>query len=122
MHDLPAPSLFRFCGRAGGVIILAVWMLMVALEFVHWGAPVIDNYYQAAFLGFVFIGYAVGWHYEVLGAALVIVGTLGFMALNLVLFKMAPTSGAEWFAAPGVFYLIAHYLDTVRGKQMSSQP
>ena len=122
-HDVQLSSLFRFCGRTGGVIILAVWMLAVGIEFVRWGAPVVSNYYQAVFLVVIFIGYAAGWRWEDSpGGGLAIVGTVGFLILNLVLLKMAPMSGAEWFAVPGVFYLIAHYLDNLRDKQMSSQP
>ena len=120
-HDFPLSALFRFCGRAGGVIVLALWALLVGIEFLRSGAPSGNNYVQAAFLGIVFLGYAIGWRRELLGGALTLVGTCGFIAFNQALMG-APLLGSIWFAAPGVFYLIAHYLDEPHNQQWSGQP
>jgi hypothetical protein len=121
-HDLPASWFFRFFGRAGSVVVLAIWLVMVIADFFRIGAPVLENYYQAALLGVVFVGYFAGWHNEVLGGALAIAGTIGFVALYLVMFGVYPAAGVEWLAAPGVFYLIAHYLDKPCIQSESSQP
>ena len=111
-HDVPPSALFRYCGRAGALIIVVSWLALVIVEFIRSGLPVMANYYQGAMLGIVFVGYAVGWRKELLGGALAILGTIGFVVLNAVMFASFPVSGAEGFAVPGVFYVIAHYLDS----------
>lgn len=110
-HNASSPALFRYCGRVGGLIIVAGWLALVIVEFFRNGSPVIENYYQGAMLVIVFVGYAVGWRHEALGGALAILGTVGFVVLNAVIFAYLPISCAVGFAAPGMFYLIAHYLD-----------
>ena len=110
-------SLFRYCGRAGGVIVIASWLVMVVVETVRQGPPVLENYYQAIPLAMIFAGYAIGWHKEVLGGLLAVVGTFAFIAQFVAMFGVLPGAGAGWCAAPGVFYLIAHYLDGRHGEQ-----
>jgi hypothetical protein len=110
-HDVPTSALFRYCGRAGALIIVVGWLALVIVEFFRSGPPVIGNYYQGGMLAIVFVGYAIGRRNEALGGALAITGTIGFVALNAALFAYLPISGALGFAAPGMFYLIAHYLD-----------
>src|SRR6478672_1775714 len=99
-------SLFRYCGHAGGVIVMASWLVMVVVETVRQGPPVLENYYQAIPLAMIFAGYAIGWHKEVLGGLLAVVGTFAFIAQFVAMFGVLPGAGAGWFAAPGVFYLI----------------
>jgi hypothetical protein len=120
-HDFPASEMFRFCGRTGGVVILAIWLIMVVVDLFLTGAPVIENYYQAALLGIVFIGYAAGWRDGLVGGALAIVGTAAFSVLDRVRCGGDPAPGVEWFAAPGACYLLAHYLDKHRNHIASSQ-
>jgi len=103
--------LFRYCGRAGGLIVIGGWLIVVVFEMLREGPPVLDNYYQAIPLVVIFAGYAVGWRKEILGGVLAIVGTVAFMTQYVTMFGLLPGGGALWFAAPGVFYLIAHYLD-----------
>lgn len=103
--------LFRYCGRAGGLIVIGNWLIVVVYEMLREGPPVLDNYYQAIPLAVIFAGYAVGWRKEILGGVLAIVGTIAFIAQYVTMFGLLPSEGALWFAAPGVFYLIAHYLD-----------
>ena len=110
-HDASSSALFRYCGRAGALIIAGSWLALVIIEYFRNGPPVIENYYQGAMLAMVFVGYAVGWRHETLGGALAILGTIGFVVLNAVMFAYLPISGSVGFAAPGVFYLISHYLD-----------
>lgn len=104
-------SLFRYCGRAGGLIVMASWLVVVVVEAVRQGPPVLENYYQAIPLAMIFAGYAIGWRKEILGGLLAIVGALAFIAQYVAMFGVFPNAGAVWFAAPGVLYLIAHYLD-----------
>jgi hypothetical protein len=104
-------SLFRYCGRAGGLIVMASWLVVVVVEAVRQGPPVLGNYYQAIPLAMIFAGYAIGWRKEILGGSLAIIGTLVFIAQYVAMFRVFPDAGAVWFAAPGVLYLIAHYLD-----------
>jgi hypothetical protein len=112
--------LIRYFGRVSGILLAVGWLAFVIADFVRGGVPVLSNYYQGAMLAIVFIGYVVGWRYEVLGGALTIVGTLGFMALYLAMFKVAAPVGIVCFAVPGVCYLIAHGLDKPHQEQMSS--
>ncbi len=69
-QEASSSTLFRHCGRAGGLIIVAGWLTLVIVEFFRSGPPVIENYYQGAMLAIVFVGYAVGWRKEALGGAL----------------------------------------------------
>jgi hypothetical protein len=120
-RHVPYSWLFRYCGRASGLIIVVGWLVLVITDVARLGLPVLSNYYQAAMLAIVFIGYAVGWHYELLGGALTIVGTVGFVALYIAMFGVLPPAGVLCFAIPGVCYLIAHTLDKPHEEQMSSQ-
>jgi hypothetical protein len=121
-HSVPDSWLVRSCGRIGGLVIVLGWLPLVISEIAAHGPPVLENYYQGAMLAIVFIGYAVGWRYEVLGGALAIIGTVGFIALYVAMFTVFPLAGAIGFAAPGIFYLIAHYLDASHGEQTPSEP
>ncbi len=96
------------------LIIVLSWLAMVIADLFRRGMPVIENYYQAAVLAVVFVGYAVGWRKEALGGALAILGTIGFIALNAVMFPAMPNSQVVGFAVPGLFYLAAHYVDSRR--------
>ncbi len=120
-RQVPYSWLFRYCGRASGLLIVVAWLALVITDVVRQGMPVLSNYYQAAMLAIVFVGYAVGWYHEMLGGALTIVGTIGFVALYTVMFGVVPPAGALCFAIPGVCYIIAHTLDKPHQEQMSSQ-
>ena len=109
--------LFRYCGRAAGLIVAASWLVAVIVDATRQGLPVVENYYQAIPLALIFTGYAVGWRKEILGGLLTIVGAFAFIAQYVAMFGIYPDAGAGWFAAPGVFYLIAHYLDGRHGAQ-----
>jgi hypothetical protein len=111
--------LFRYCGRAGGLIVMGSWLAGVVVETVRKGPPVLENYYQAVPLALIFAGYAVGWRKEIVGGMLAILGTIAFIAQYVAMFGLLPGTGAVWFAAPGFFYLLAHYLDGRRGEQRS---
>ncbi|HVT26479.1 MAG TPA: hypothetical protein VHE81_00530 [Lacipirellulaceae bacterium] len=120
-RHVPYSWLVRYCGRASGLIIVVSWLALVLAETLRSGMPVLSNYYQAAMLAIVFIGYAVGWRHEVLGGALAIVGTIGFLTLYIAMFEALPPTGALCFAIPGVLYLIAHLLDKRPSEQLSRQ-
>jgi len=64
--------------------------------------------YQGAALATVFVGYAIGWRWELIGGLLAIAGTAGFFAYRIA--TMGTTSlevDVAWFAAPGALYLEA---------------
>jgi hypothetical protein len=105
----PYPTLFRWCGRAGGVILVLAWAILVALEMAKPDAvpPSVHACYQAVALAVVFAGYALGWRKELAGGVLVVIGTMAFFAVHY-LTSMGPADpSAAWFAAPGVLYLLA---------------
>lgn len=113
-HQVSNSSMIRYCGRAGGLIVMAGWLVVVVVEAVRGGPPVLENYYQAIPLAMIFAGYAIGWRKEFLGGLLAIVGTLAFIAQYVAMFGVFPDAGSVLFAAPGVLYLIAHQLDNRR--------
>jgi hypothetical protein len=113
--------LFRYCGRAGGLIVVASWLVFVVVELTRIGPPIVENYYQAIPLALIFTGYVVGWSKEILGGLLTIVGAFAFIVQYVAMFGVLPGAGAVWFAAPGVFFIIAHYLDARHGKEQSSR-
>jgi hypothetical protein len=120
-QEIPTPWLFRFCGRVGGLVVLVTWLGYVAVELIRSGAPVLENYFQGVMLAIVFIGYIAGWRYELLGGALTIVGTIGFIALYVTMFHTMPLYGAAWFAFPGVCFILAHYLESPSDERASSE-
>jgi hypothetical protein len=103
-------ALFRYCGRIGGIIVMASWAVMVVADLTLKGPPAREAYVHAAVLTVVFAGYVAGWWKEVLGAVLVIGGTF---ALFIVCYRLQTLLTPEglWLAAPGVFYALAHYAD-----------
>jgi hypothetical protein len=119
-HHVSDSQLFRYCGRAGGLIVMGSWLIVVVVETVRKGPPVLENYYQAVPLAVIFAGYAVGWRKEILGGLLAIAGTVAFIAQYVTMLGVLPGFGAVLFAVPGLFYLIAHYLDVRHGQQLPS--
>jgi hypothetical protein len=106
-------SLFRWCGRSGGAMVVTAWLALVIWELAQPGAehPSVDAYYQAAALALVFAGYALGWRKEFAGGVLTIVGTIAFFAVQPITIDSMPGLEAAFFALPGVFYLLAWKYD-----------
>jgi hypothetical protein len=115
--------LFRWCGRAGGAMVVIAWLALVILEATRpdVGLPSVEAIYQGAALALVFAGYALGWRQELAGGVLTIVGTVAFFAVNLLTLEVLPDLGATWFAIPGVLYLLA-WKTSERGREMTAQP
>jgi hypothetical protein len=65
--------------------------------------------YQGVALAVVFVGYAVGWRWELLGGLLAIAGTAAFFAVYAFIVGTSPLPEVQvaWFATPGVLYLEA---------------
>jgi hypothetical protein len=65
--------------------------------------------YQGAALATVFVGYAIGWRWELIGGLLVIAGTAAFFVTSIAILGTSPLPEVEvaWFALPGVLYLEA---------------
>ncbi len=104
-------SLFRSCGRIGGIIVMVSWVALVVNEAFRHGAPVGSEYLQAVALFAVFAGYVVGWWKEMLGGILAVAGTVALYVLCLGTAGVAPPPQGLFLAAPGIFYLLARYAD-----------
>ncbi|MFO0787834.1 MAG: hypothetical protein U0805_00150 [Pirellulales bacterium] len=110
-HHVSYAWLFRNCGRLGGVIVMAFWVLLVANEMKRTGSPAPDAYLQAGALAIVFAGYFVGWRKEKLGGVLAIAGTVVFFIVHTATFGVLPMPAASLLAAPGAFYLMARRME-----------
>ena len=104
-HPVTYASLFRSCGRIGGIIVMVSWIALVIDEAFRHGAPVRGEYLQAATLFTVFAGYVVGWRKEMFGGFLAVAGTVALYALCLGTTGVAPPPQGLFLAAPGVFLL-----------------
>jgi hypothetical protein len=100
-------SLFRTCGRIGGVIVMVTWAALVVDEALRHGVPTGSEYIQAAMMLVVFAGYAVGWWKEIFGGVLALAGTAALYAFCLQTSGVAPPPQGLLLAVPGVFYLLA---------------
>jgi hypothetical protein len=102
-------DLFRWSARFSGVILWVAWIGFAIAELARSNGRTIsiDSSYQAAALTVVFIGYAVGWGEELLGALFALFGTAAYFLIVLLTANAAPGIEAAWFAAPGVLYLLA---------------
>src|SRR5690242_14493184 len=83
-------SLFRACGRIGGVIVMVSWAVLVVIELLRHGIPTGAEYIQAAMMFVVFAGYVAGWWKEILGGVLALTGTAGLYAFCLQTAGVAP--------------------------------
>jgi len=106
--------LFRNCGRLGGLIVMASCVALAIYDITRNGAPAPEAYFQAGALAIVFAGYVIGWSREMLGGALAVVGTVLFYVLHIVTIGSAPLPTAALFALPGIFFMLARYLDEHR--------
>jgi len=115
---------FRCCGRTSSVVIVLGWLYAVIAESIRTGPPVVENYLQFVPLAIVFAGYAIGWRKELLGGITVLFGTLASIWLDIRILDAAPLVGMLCFAAPGVFYLLAHYFHAINAnaKRQEWQP
>jgi len=108
-------DLFRSAARASGALLFLAWLGLVIREAMLFGPPASVTFPQAAALAIVFAGYLVGWRHELVGGMLAIFGTAAFFAVFLLTLDSPPQLDAAWFAAPGVFYLLAWRYDPRRG-------
>lgn len=116
-HPVTYASLFRSCGRIGGIIVMVSWVALVIDEAYRHGPPTGSEYLQAATLFAVFTGYVVGWWKETLGGILAAAGTAALYALCFGTSGVAPPPQGLLLAAPGVFFLLAQYADKHHGWQ-----
>jgi hypothetical protein len=107
-------QLFRWCGRASGAVMVAIWLSIFVAELLRQGVvPSSATYLQAAALVIVFGGYAIGWLNEQIGGWMAILGTAAFFIVCKVSMTYYPPPEAALFAFPGVNYVLAHYFDGV---------
>ena len=108
MRDLSDSTMFRWYGRAAGVILFVTWTIFVVSDLPrqdqYWG-----TYLQAAGLAIVFAGYLAGWWNELIGGVMTIVGTAVYFAICAWATQIIPRPETLMFAAPGVCYLLSHY-------------
>ena len=107
-HPVQSLTLIRWCARAGAIVLTLGWLAYAIAELFHTGfyvpqAPA----YQGAALAVVFLGYAIGWQWELAGGLMASVGTAAFFVITVLAVGTWPQMAAAWFAAPGVFYLEA---------------
>jgi hypothetical protein len=100
-------SLFRSCGRIGGIIVMVSWVALVVNEALRHGAPTGSEYIQAAMIFVVFAGYVAGWWKEMFGGVLALAGTAALYIFCLKSSGVAPPPQGLLLAVPGVFYLLA---------------
>jgi hypothetical protein len=91
------------------VILYVAWLLYVIAELARSDIDTlsIDSSYHAAALAMVFFGYAIGWREEFFGGLFAILGTASYFLAVLLTVGWPPSIQGAWFAAPGVFYLLA---------------
>jgi hypothetical protein len=109
----------RWCARAGSIVAVVAWLILLAVEWFQHGSPdlrSLDQVYQAAALAVVFAGYALGWRYELAGGLVAVFGTIAFAAVWVWIFAVPPTATVAWFAAPGLLYILAWYSSHKHGQ------
>ena len=110
--------LFRNCGRLGGLIVMVGCVVLAVYEATRSGAPAPEAYFQAGALAIVFAGYVIGWSREMLGGALAVAGTVLFYVLHAVTLHSPPQPATALLAAPGIFFMLARYLDEHRSGEV----
>jgi hypothetical protein len=113
LRNVSNATLFRWFGRAAGIALFVVWVIVVADEFAKQGMPFRGLYLQAAGLAIVFAGYFAGWWNELLGGAIVLVGTAVYFAMCVLTLQGPPRPETIFFAVPGVCYLLARYFERI---------
>jgi hypothetical protein len=113
MQQSSDSQLFRWCGRAAGAVMIAMWLLVFGAELFHWEAPTSDMYLQAAALVIVFGGYVIGWLSEPIGGWMAILGTVAFFVVCRLTLTSFPQLEAILLALPGACYLLANHFDRV---------
>ena len=108
-HPVTYVELFRWCGRVSGAVLYFAWLSLAIAELARTEFRTLsaDSAFQAAALAVVFSGYAVGWREELLGGLFAILGTAAYFLVVVLTADIRPSMEAAWFAAPGVFYLLA---------------
>jgi hypothetical protein len=102
-------DLFRGVGALCAAIIVIGWIALATIEAFardDW-IPYSCSYRQALVLAVIFAAYLIGWHHELLGAALAILGTVAFFVVGHVDVEKIPPLPAAWLAMPGLLYLFA---------------
>ena len=102
-------QLCRWLAGLTGVALFATWTTLVAVESTRPAPDVrpVGIYIQAAALLTVFLGYAVGWKRELLGAVLVVAAVFVYLVVTAADAKMLPGLPIVWFVAPAILYLLA---------------
>jgi hypothetical protein len=116
-HPVSYATLFRNCGRLGGVFVIVSWAVLVSKELYYQGAPLPDLYLQAAALGIIFAGYVVGWWRELLGGVLAVLGTIAFYIVCVEILEITVLPETILLAVPGIFYMLAYGAEREHARQ-----
>lgn len=100
-------TLFRSCGRLGGIVVMVSWLTLAIAELFRHGMPAVQAYPQAVTMAVIFAGYIVGWRKELIGGVLATVGTIAFYAVCLGTIDAGAPLASILLALPGVFFLLA---------------
>jgi hypothetical protein len=118
MQQATDSQFFRWCGRASGAAMIAVWLFVFVAElFRAREVPSSETYLQAAALVVVFGGYVIGWLSEPIGGWMAILGTVVFFVVCRLTLTSFPQLEASLLALPGACYLLAHHFDRVENPE-----
>ena len=118
-NQVPVPFLVRWSARAAGAVVIVTWLELVLFEWVRQGPPDLRTFHQvaqAATLAIVFAGYLIGWRNELVGGLLSVIGTVAFAVVCALTMASPPAVSSAWFAAPGLLFLFAWYVDHRQGR------
>ena len=102
-------ELFRWFARASSVVLFVGWILLLVQELIRDSRVTTDEALQGAALALVFIGYAIGWRKELVGALIALFGTAMFFVICVASYGNLPGLAAVWFAVPSFLYILAWY-------------
>ena len=102
-------ELFRWFARASSVVLFVGWILLLVQELMRDSRVTTDEAIQGAALALVFVGYAIGWRKELVGALIALFGTAMFFTTCVASYGTLPGLAAVWFAVPSLLYILAWY-------------
>ena len=109
----PASSseLFRWFARASSIVLFVGWVLLLVQELTRDNRVTTQEAMQGAVLTLVFLGYAVAWRKELVGALIAVFGTAMFFVTCVASYGYLPGLATVWFAVPSLLYILAWYTD-----------
>lgn len=109
-------ELFRWFARASSIVLFVGWILLLVQELMRDTRVTTHEAIQGAVLALIFVGNAVGWRNELVGAFVALFGTTIFLTVCMVTFGQLPSFAVAWFALPSLLYVLAWYTQRKYGK------